>query len=446
MRLNLTAKWVLSAATLFLAAPIQSYTATATFYVAPNGSDSNPGTELQPLKSFYRAVQIARPGNTFVFENGLYVETRYPWIETTNGTATAAAPIIFKSRNKHGAVLSFQSGPHEKILIRQHYVTIQDFEITQNVKGGNDHLTYAYIGSSHVSIIGNKMHNAGTDCVKGFQTQYLVVRGNLCYDTSSEGIDVLNSYDVTIADNEVWDVANNGILMKGGIRDAKIFNNYVHGTIGAHAIAIGGHSCTTCSLDPVAGYEAYNSVVYNNIVLSDPPGQITWGLAMIGARDTSITNNVVVGTDYGLFVVSPNNTSVGWGWNPLNKNAVIENNIFQGCTVGSASIGGLEGTFTHDYNTYFNCASPPSQAHGSTADPLFVDARRDWKLRQGSPSATTGVPIAPRQGFLGVPIDVSQDRDGFPRNAPWDRGAYVRPEVNTGGVPGAPRNLRVIPG
>ena len=442
MHLKLATRYLF--AILFLTIPIHTY--AATYYVSPSGSDTNPGTVSSPLKTFFRAAKMARPGDTFIFENGVYPETQYPWIEQTPGLATASTPIVFKSRNAHGAILNFQNLIHEKILIRQHYVTIQGFEITQNVKGGpNDHLVFAYNGSSHISIIGNRIHKATKDCVKGFRTNYLLVKDNACYDSDNEGIDVLDSYDVTVVGNEIWNIRTAAILLKGGGRDYKVSNNYIHAsTAMTFGIALGGVSCTACTYDySSSGYEAYNSIAFNNVVVSNPAGMIEQGLTLMGAADSALINNVVVGARTAIVLTKAPVAQHGWAWDPLVRTPVVQNNIAQNCTAQATSFSGIQGTLTHDYNTYFNCSGAPSQAHGLTSDPLFVDPLRDWQLRAGSPSAGSGVTVQPRTGYQGAVIDVSRDRNGSLRSAPWDRGVYDGSGTQTT-APATPTNVRVL--
>jgi len=442
MKMTLAVRFVL-AAMLFVSVPAASF--AGTYYVSPAGSDANPGTQLQPLKTFHRAAKMSRPGDTFIFEDGIYNETQYPWIEQTNGLATASSPVVFKARNKHRAVLVFQNLQHEKILIRQHHVTLQDFEITQNVRGGvNDHMVFAYNGSANVTIIGNKIHNVTTDCVKGNRTSNLLVQDNLCYDSQNEGIDVLNSYDVTVVGNEVWNVGRSGILLKGGGRDFKVFNNYVHASSPmVFGIVLGGQSCTGCTYDfSTSGYEAYNSVAYNNVIVSNPAGMIQQGLTLMGAADSAFINNIVIGAQTAIVLTAAPGTSYGWAWNPMVKNPFIVNNIAQNCTSRATSISGVQGTMTHDYNTYFNCAGAPTQAHGLTSDPMIVDPLKDWHLSAGSPSAGSGMVVAPRTGFQGAQIDVSRDGAGVQRTAPWDRGVYAGGAMTAPLAP--PTNLRIV--
>src|SRR5690349_3598285 len=46
------------------------------YYVATNGSDSNPGTEEQPFQTLDRGVHDLSPGDTLYVKNGTYTGLR----------------------------------------------------------------------------------------------------------------------------------------------------------------------------------------------------------------------------------------------------------------------------------------------------------------------------------------------------------------------------------
>ncbi|HEY0009530.1 MAG TPA: DUF1565 domain-containing protein, partial [Tepidisphaeraceae bacterium] len=76
--------------------------AASTYYVAPTGSDNNPGTALDaPLKSIQKAVDAAKPGDTILIRGGTYRETISP-----SQSGTAKAPITIRSYEKEPVVVS----------------------------------------------------------------------------------------------------------------------------------------------------------------------------------------------------------------------------------------------------------------------------------------------------------------------------------------------------
>jgi hypothetical protein len=58
-----------------------------TYFIAPNGSDSNPGTQTAPLKSFNKAMSMLRPGDMLYMRGGDYTENVKP--NLTAGRADA---------------------------------------------------------------------------------------------------------------------------------------------------------------------------------------------------------------------------------------------------------------------------------------------------------------------------------------------------------------------
>ena len=79
-----------------LGAPLSAH--AATYYVAPNGSDTNAGagTEVAPFASWARAQTAAAPGDTVYFRGGVY---RYTDATTacSSGTAIVNAVVLDKS-------------------------------------------------------------------------------------------------------------------------------------------------------------------------------------------------------------------------------------------------------------------------------------------------------------------------------------------------------------
>jgi len=409
--------------------------APRTLYISPSGSDTNTGTPSDPFKTLLRATSVVHPNDTIIAKDGSYSETSYTYVLPTFGYATAARPVMIKSENKHGAVITFQNLAGNKLNIQQNHTTLQDFEVTQNewhssLASGEPNTSDTLVISSknaHSLVTGNKIHGAFEECVKSGDTDFFRVTNNLLYDTGHEGIDGVFVNGMIASGNEVTNVGRCGILAKAGSKNVQIFNNYVHsGTTDMvlGAIYLGGQSLAGPRYDTsTSGYENFNSVAYNNVVVSES-GLINNGLCITGGKDCTLVNNVVVGAKYGIYVDKVADIALGWAWDPMVRNAVIKNNIIQDCTTALRQPAGVtEGTYVNDYNIYFNSGTPPSQPHGSTSDPLFVDKWSDWHLQTGSPaldggSATTAI------GYSGEVFDLSRDQSGTLRNNPPDMGIY----------------------
>jgi Right handed beta helix region len=84
----------------------------ATFYVAPNGSDTAAGTMAAPFASWARAQTAAAPGDTVYFRGGTYAYTGAT-STCTSGTATVNAVVLSKSGTA-GNPIHYWAFPGEK--------------------------------------------------------------------------------------------------------------------------------------------------------------------------------------------------------------------------------------------------------------------------------------------------------------------------------------------
>jgi len=50
----------------------------ATYYVATNGSDANPGSEASPWRTIQMAANMLRAGDTVLIKQGVYQEKVVP--------------------------------------------------------------------------------------------------------------------------------------------------------------------------------------------------------------------------------------------------------------------------------------------------------------------------------------------------------------------------------
>jgi hypothetical protein len=72
----------------------------AQLYVAPGGSDANPGTQSAPLATITKASTLVRPGGTVFVAPGLYNEA-----VVTAASGTATQRIQYVSQVNHGAII-----------------------------------------------------------------------------------------------------------------------------------------------------------------------------------------------------------------------------------------------------------------------------------------------------------------------------------------------------
>lgn len=66
----------------------------ADYYVSTLGSDSNPGTAAQPLRTITAACNLATAGTTITVLLGVYADYQSGWSFHLNKNGTATSPIV----------------------------------------------------------------------------------------------------------------------------------------------------------------------------------------------------------------------------------------------------------------------------------------------------------------------------------------------------------------
>ena len=296
-----------------------------TYYLSPNGSDDNSGTEISPWKTLFKASITLAAGDSLIVEDGEYLETVVTSFSVNPGTKEH--PIVVKARNQHQAKIIYQNIPGDALFITQPYVVIEDLDISKNKQDfestNADVIIAIREGANFCRIANNKIHNAYEEGIKSFKTKGLVIENNELYDFVNEAIDFVQVDSSFIRDNEIYNCGRLGILVgKGGSKSIYVYNNYVHINApmccGGFGIVIGGSTAASAVENTTTtGYEAFNCVAYNNLVVSETPGVILVGLALIGTRDCAFYNNTVIGARIGLQTITAvEDLENGWDWAP----------------------------------------------------------------------------------------------------------------------------------
>ncbi len=230
----------------------------ATYYVSPNGRDSNNGTsEATAFKTIQKGADVARAGDTVMVLPGTYIETArggiFAGIQNKND-GTASARIRFVSKVKWGAKVSARGGSQIWAILGD-YVDIEGFDIDGTGSGGatlgiTAYGAYARILYNHahnlrpmscvgavaigtndyeknfgVEIIGNVIHDIGprVTCpkVRGYGIYLSVNRGkvqnNIVYNNGSYGIHLWHTpIDAIVSHNLVFNNGRSGIIFGCG--------------------------------------------------------------------------------------------------------------------------------------------------------------------------------------------------------------------------------------
>jgi hypothetical protein len=411
--------------------PATASTTTAssgpTYYISPNGNDSNNGSQSTPWRTIQKAANTVNPGDTVVLMDGTYTQGSVGF----NRSGTSDKPIVFMAQNKWQAVVASTSGCQPGFSINASYITVKD--LTFSV-AGNTCTTYT---SSNVHIRAwntvDPTPSNPTSGSAGFHADGLkltsglarseALKSNQDYSIienteSDNALEIFNNKNSIVRNNLISGQDRYGvsILAKGGVRSAQIYNNVVrnHSSHG-YGIYLGGYSCDTCFFDPTTKIEAYNSVAYNNVVVNDS-GHLN-ALVFAGAKDSAFFNNVVVG---GGVVTMQGGYNTGF--RAPTSNPTLMNNIIA-CNGAQAISGTYSGTFHIESNDFQNCSGTPSQTNAVAGDPMFMNSTPDWNLQSASPARKRGSK-ASIIGYDGQPIDVSPDRNGVVPAARRKLGIY----------------------
>jgi len=391
----------------------------ATYYVATNGNDGNPGTLSRPWKTLQRAADRVAAGDTVNVRGGNYAGGNFE----TSGTASR--PIVLQAYNSEVPVINANNPetPDGINLEGASYMMVKGFTVNGRTRAGIRAVT-----CNHVTIRDNRLDQNGTwGILTGFCDDLLIENNVASRSVQQHGIYVSNSGDrPVIRRNSVWGNRQAGIHMNGDVSEggdgiisgALVERNtiYSNGAAGASGI----------NMDGVQNSLIRNNLLYDNHASGISLYQIDGGGPSTG---NSILNNTVIVASNGRWALNIQDGA---------RNTIVTNNIlynlhsFRGIVdISPDSLPGL----SSDYNAVMNRFTKNGgdtiltlaqwrqqtglDAHSFVATPaqLFVNASgNDYHLSPSSPAIDHGATLA----------DVTTDLAGIarPQGAYYDIGAY----------------------
>lgn len=353
----------------------EAQTTTAnTYYVGPNGSDLNSGSQASPFATIKHADNVVRPGDTVIVLDGAYQGD-----VTLSTSGTSGNPITYKAQHQWQArLVGTGTGDGSTVIgLTGGYIVIQGFDVTGSDANG---IILASSGTtaSYNQAIGNYVHDMVTPCDSN----------------SGTAIETGAGSDYT------------------GISHNDIIGNLVL-NITPFGGCPGGH--------PASGIYALVpfSVIANNIVINAGTNIQSWH----AATGITIFGNVSIGGYVGI--------TLGAGDSPggvTNDNSVVQNNI----AINASAVGLLEEGNTGAHNRFvdnlvFNNSTNVQLINGDvatgtiTADPQFVNntgtVAGDYRLQSSSPARGAGLALA------GIATDFNGT--ARPQSGTTDLGAHL---------------------
>jgi Protein of unknown function (DUF1565) len=342
-------------------------TMSTSYFVAPSGSDTAPGSVTSPWRTLQHAANVAGAGATVHVQPGTYTQNQL----TFNNSGTSSARIRFISDQKWGAMIRSTSS-YTVLRVNGSYVDIMGFDLAGDA---NSCLGIGDWGSNN-RIIGNHVHN-------------IPAASAVCGSNGGAGIDNTNykAGQDDVIGNMVHDVGS-------WPREDDRTHGIYHANYGGHVWNNVIFRCAGFGID--LSHAPDHSIVANNTVFNNIYGGI-YIAEDSGGTHINVVNNIVV-HNKGWGIVEPN------GSIPPNAGNTYINNL------------------TYDNPGYRNIGVQPGSTviNNIVADPQFLNytggADGNYSLRSASPARDHGTgSYAPRYDFNG---------GVRPINSQWDIGAY----------------------
>jgi hypothetical protein len=399
----------------------ESVQSLCTFHVSPSGSDSDPGTELQPFRTIQHAADGAEAGDVICVGEGNYDER-----VLINRSGVVDQPIAFVGE---GQVVT------RGFTILADYVRVENFEVTDTPTDWRDGHGIFLQGQGLV-IVQNYVHHTYSDGITCYHHEPYcndsVIRDNVVLYADGTGIQVFGSNNLV----EGNDISHSLNALGGDADGIRFFGqghvirgNFIHDITNAEApeahtdcfqtfdnsqpvtedILIEQNTCRNvdhqCMMASAVTKQQSSNIIFRNNICDNNGGQALYILQI--PYVTVVNNTFLENILYRAVYVED------------SHHVTIMNNIFYGAyTHYEVDEDSLQG-FTADYNLKYPASSTVwSEPHGIwDVDPQLMDlTSRDVHLQPTSPAIDAGIALH----------EVSQDLDGVsrPQGLQYDIGAY----------------------
>jgi hypothetical protein len=383
-----------------------------TLYVAPSGSDSNPGTQASPFKSIQKAAEVVNPGTVVCVGDGIYTDDGLlpaDRIVNLNRGGTAENWVIFRSENKWGAVLDGEDNTIDYCWVfgrNASYVRVENFELRGCAEGGfwsNSSVAH------HIYIFGNHIHHMGRKCTgtwggyglgayKGGGLSHHTYDSNVIHDngryaTGENGCDNERQYQLDLAAGKCTEADklgcwcphcyqnhDHGLYLQHG-PNVDIINNLFYNNNRGWSVIVGSRGLTE------------NWLISNNTFAHPNPNRCGQILVEHSTSGVLIQNNIFY---------EPNQNAINIYKPPAQNDVTVRNNLLFP-EVGMFCDAVPSGYVVHD-NLY-------------NKDPLIADpSRADFHLTSDSPAVDVG------RGEKAPAVDI--DGTARPQGTGVDIGAF----------------------
>ncbi|GAA3240893.1 carbohydrate binding domain-containing protein [Dactylosporangium siamense] len=342
--------------------------AATTYYVATNGTTSNPGTESQPFATINQFMALAQPGDTVYVRGGTYSigETYLSASGNANGWITirnypGETPVLDGGGS---AGVAFYYGEGNQGVGKGSYVVIDGFVIRNYWRSGINIGCCSADGSTDQSV------------------SHVIVRNNVIDRTGQNGITFMQAGDVTVEHNLIgrtgWDAGTGS--WSSGINLYAMYgtNNRVDGNVTYHNVDVSSYHTDGNGIILDLTYGNGGVTIQNNVAFENGGS----GIQLTHSGNSRIVNNTTYENGKEPTYIN-GGTGLGfWGSEAMNNEVVSNNVVYQSFGSGLRTDGGFSNS-TVSNNTI--------AGQDGYQDPAFADANdANFQLQGTSPSVDTG--------------------------------------------------------
>ena len=286
------------------------------FFVASNGSDTNPGTQPNPWRTIQFAVDQVAPGDTIYVRAGTYNES-----VALNQEGIEGNPITLKAYGDEAVTINGGEAPAITALTSQwegtQYWIIEGFTLDSNAEYTIEFSIWSAFSSNHMVIRNNYIRGAAK--VSG---SYNLFEGNEVdgsqHKGSEDGVQEFEelSHHNVYRNNHIHHFSSRGIWSEYRTHDSIFENNYIH------------HIENGDGQEQGIDLDGFGSVVWRHTVRGNHIHYVDKvPIALENTFDSVVENNIIHDSSRGIAVINYGG-DVGSGWGTGRCEVGGENNQY----------------------------------------------------------------------------------------------------------------------
>ncbi|CAM4451247.1 hypothetical protein FHS16_004099 [Paenibacillus endophyticus] len=320
----------------------------ASYFIAPNGSDSNAGTIDSPWKTVQHAADLAEPGSTVYLRSGVY---KQKLVITRSGSAAKGA-ITYSNYESEKAVLDGTGltveGLEGIITVNDaSYIQVKGLEIRNYKSRSSDAAPVGILvqgAGGYIQLISNNIHsiqNTAAPTGKGLIGRD--AHGIALYGTKAPK----SLHHMTIADNELHNLvlgSSESLVLNGNVEQFILLNNriYDNDNIGIDIIGFEGVAPSP-AFDQARDGLIQGNTVYNISSNHNPSygtklpndSNAAGGIYIDGGKNIVVERNLSYRNDIGIELASEHKGKATSG-------ITVRSNIIHSNRLTGVAIGGYD--------------------------------------------------------------------------------------------------------